>query len=148
MLKDVFKFNICLQITMKYTILFNPFVVAFPPLSTPLTEKLCGTVGQFGQGQNQIVFSCFWFCQAQPIASSSWLRLAFFPAFPHPPGHPASHPTGKVLPSLAECCNSAISLQGIISVLCWALALFSAFLSHLARLGVGMNLRKLNANKY
>ena len=25
------------------------------------------------------------FCQAQPIVSSSWLRLAFFPAFPHPP---------------------------------------------------------------
>ena len=32
------------------------------------------------------------FCQAQPIVSSSWLRLAFFPAFPHPATHPPSHP--------------------------------------------------------
>ena len=72
-----------------------------------------------------------WFyCQAQPISSPSWLRLAFFPAFPHPAGHPASHPPGKVLPSLLECCNLAISLLGIIPVLCWALALFSAFLPH------------------
>ena len=41
MLWDVFKLNICLQITIKYTILFNPIVVmfhaAFPPLY--LTES-------------------------------------------------------------------------------------------------------------
>ena len=36
------------------------------------------------------------FCQAQPISSSSWLRLAFSPAFPHPPSHPATHP-GKFI---------------------------------------------------
>ena len=60
-------------------------------------------------------------CQAKPIVSSSWLRLAFFPAFPHPPSDPASHPARKVLPSQAECCSSAISLLGIISMLCWAL---------------------------
>ena len=46
MLSDVFKLNICLQITIKYTILFNPIVVMFhaafptlpdrvPPLESP-----------------------------------------------------------------------------------------------------------------
>ena len=31
-------------------------------------------------------------CQAQPIVSSSWLRLASSPAFPHQPTDPATHP--------------------------------------------------------
>ena len=42
----------------------------------------------------------FYCCQAQPIVSSSWLRLAFFPAFPHPASQPAtqpaSHPASRV----------------------------------------------------
>ena len=46
------------------------------------------------------------FCQAQPISSSSLPRLALIPAF-------LTHPTGKVLPGLAECCNSARILINI-----------------------------------
>ena len=35
------------------------------------------------------------FCQAQPSSSSSWLRLALFPAFPHPATHPPTHPPNR-----------------------------------------------------
>ena len=35
------------------------------------------------------------YCQAQPISSPSWLRLAFFPAFPHPPTQPATQPATR-----------------------------------------------------
>ena len=35
-----------------------------------------------------MIFQQVHFCQAQPISSSRWLRLAVFPAFPHPPSHP------------------------------------------------------------
>ena len=52
-------------------------------------------------------------CQAQPIFSSSWLRLALFQAFPHP----ATHPPVKSCPAkiavqkpLNSCCSSALSL--------------------------------------
>ena len=57
---------------------------------------------------------------APAFAGQSW---ALFPI-------QTTHPLMKVYFSLAECCSSVISLLGTISVLCWAFALFSAFLTH------------------
>ena len=52
MLYDVFKLNICLQITIEYTILFNPIVVmlhaAYLTESPPSLKSELETLGGWG----------------------------------------------------------------------------------------------------
>ena len=75
-------------------------------------------LGAFFGPMNLLYPKLFWakffltrfFCQAQPISSSSWLRLAFFSAFPHPASQPASHPGKSCLAK-----QSAVTQQ----VACW-----------------------------